>query len=1013
MSSEKKTKLLLIGWDAADWKSITPLVDAGKMPHLQRLIENGVMGNLATLQPVLSPMLWTSIATGKRPQKHGIHGFSEPDPQSGNIRPITNLSRKTKALWNILNQNNLKTNVVGWWPSHPAEPVHGAMVSNHFQQAVAALNQPWPMRPGTIHPENLANQLADCRIHPWELDGDMLERFIPNARQIDQEKDQRLLSCAKIIAECSGIHAAATEIMTATPHADWDFMAVYYDAIDHFGHGFMKFNPPKQEWVSQDDFDMFKNVIESGYRYHDLMLGTLLELAGNDTTVILMSDHGFHPDALRPQHIPNEPAGPAAEHRAFGIFVAHGPNIKQDDLVFGANLLDITPTILTHFQLPVGDDMDGRPLTSIFTDEPPIETVPSWDQVPAPENGTTGEHPPEAQLDPVDAQEAIDQLVALGYIDEPDENKDQAIKDTVGELKYNLARAYFDATQYHEALTLFAELWEDWPTESRYGVHLFQSQLALDFTVDARRTLEKIKSRKQKYAKEAAEEFKSLLAQIEQDQEKDSQKLQDETSPPINQPKNRSTKKPITAGAERAAIDYDKLDRKTQFQLRKLRARAGVNTHAFIFLEGSLLHKEGKNIEAIKRLQQLAQTEPHNRQALYQKIGEAQLDLRLAEDAQASFQKALELDPINPQARLGLARAHIRGQQYKDAAREALAAAGQIYHNPHAHFLAGLALLRLNQIEPAKTSLKTALAQYPHFPAAHRTLASLYQNHLGDWQSAARHRELARDARLYINNWKSGDRTPTLPEKPDTPATAHTFTGENAADPTFPPLEETITIVSGLPRSGTSMLMQILHAGGLDILTDHLRQADESNRRGYLELEKVKSLGKENPAWLADAKGKAVKIISHFLPRLPTAVPASSPTKNSPDPKPIPLAYRILLIERPLAEITASQSKMLDRLDKTGQAAHLNPQRLADTFQSQLNQIHSLLHAWINHSPNRVAALTLSYHDALAHPAKTAQKINTFLGGSLDESAMAKAIDPSLRHEGTTPSPNPNQEFPQ
>ena len=75
-----KRRVLLVGWDAADWKVISPLVDLGLMPHVGRLVETGVMGNLATLQPALSPMLWTSIATGKRPYKHGIHGFSEPDP---------------------------------------------------------------------------------------------------------------------------------------------------------------------------------------------------------------------------------------------------------------------------------------------------------------------------------------------------------------------------------------------------------------------------------------------------------------------------------------------------------------------------------------------------------------------------------------------------------------------------------------------------------------------------------------------------------------------------------------------------------------------------------------------------------------------------------------------------------------------------------------------------------------------------------------------------------------------
>ena len=146
-------KVLLIGWDAAEWKVIDPLVDAGKMPNLARLIDRGVSGNLATLQPALSPMLWTSIATGKRPYKHGIHGFTEPDPLTGTVRPVTNLSRKTKAVWNILNQSGLHTITVGWWPSHPAEPLSkGVMVSNDYHSAHHAPPDQWEMKPGTVHP---------------------------------------------------------------------------------------------------------------------------------------------------------------------------------------------------------------------------------------------------------------------------------------------------------------------------------------------------------------------------------------------------------------------------------------------------------------------------------------------------------------------------------------------------------------------------------------------------------------------------------------------------------------------------------------------------------------------------------------------------------------------------------------------------------------------------------------------------------------------------------------------
>ena len=235
-------KVLLIGWDAADWKVINPLMDAGKMPNLEKLVNQGVKGNLSTLYPMLSPMLWTSIATGKRAHKHGIHGFSEPDPQSGCVRPITNLGRKVKAIWNILNQHGLKSNVVGWWPSHPAEPINGVMVSDFFQKAVAGVDQPWPMRPGTVHPQRLMEALEEFRIHPGELEGDMLLPFVPRAAEIDQHKDKRLVSLAKVLAETASIHAAATAVMQMEP---WDFMAVYFDGIDHFCHGFMQYHPPR------------------------------------------------------------------------------------------------------------------------------------------------------------------------------------------------------------------------------------------------------------------------------------------------------------------------------------------------------------------------------------------------------------------------------------------------------------------------------------------------------------------------------------------------------------------------------------------------------------------------------------------------------------------------------------------------------------------------------------------------------------------------------------------------
>ena len=442
----------MIGWDAADWRVINPLLEAGKMPALESLINRGVMGNLATIRPVLSPMLWTSIATGKRAFKHGIHGFAEPTPDGNGIQPISNLSRKVKAFWNIFNQNGMTGHVVGWWPSNPAEPIRGSMVSNLFQMVPSHdPNDAWPVRPGSVHPRRLIEPLSDLRFHPSELDEQQIRPFIPHAEEVDQETDCRMGICAKMLAECTTVHSVATYLAESEP---WDYLAVYYDAIDHFCHGFMKYHPPRQPHVSEEDFRLYSNVIEAAYRYHDMMLGTWLSMVGPETTVVLLSDHGFHPDHLRLQQIPSEPAAPAAEHRELGILVIAGPEIKQDERIYGANLLDICPTLLAIAKLPVADDMDGVPLLQAWQEPPEIKRIESWEDVP----GDAGQHPSDTKLDPRESQAAIEQLVELGYIEKPDSDVQTAIQQVLREMQFNLAQSYMDADRHLDAAEILEGL---------------------------------------------------------------------------------------------------------------------------------------------------------------------------------------------------------------------------------------------------------------------------------------------------------------------------------------------------------------------------------------------------------------------------------------------------------------------------------------------------------------------------------------------------------------------------
>ena len=180
-----------------------------------------------------------------------------------------------------------------------------------------------------------------------------------------------------------------------------------------------------------------------------------------------------------------------------------------------------------------------------------------------------------------------------------------------------------------------------------------------------------------------------------------------------------------------------------------------------------------------------------------------------------------------------------------------------------------------------------------------------------------------------------------------------------------------VTIVSGLPRSGTSMMMQMIEAGGIPVLTDHQRTRDEDNPKGYYEFEPVKKT-RDDPSWVPTARGKVVKVIYSLLYDLP-----------------LEYEYRVIFMERNIYEVLASQKRMLQRSGKTG--ANLSDDKLAELFKGQLNKFNH----WI-HNHRSFTMLPVNYSDIVTAPQLLAEKINTFLDGGLDIQSMVRAVDPAL-----------------
>jgi len=699
-------KVLLIGWDAADWKIINPLLDQGLMPTLNDFVNHGVMGNIATLHPILSPMLWNSIATGKRPDKHGIHGFIEPDPHTGGVRPVTSTSRKVKAIWNILTQRGYKTHVLGWFAGHPAEPINGISVSDLYPHAVAPLDKEWPLAPGAVFPESMRETFAALRMHPEEVTEAAILPWIPRAAEIDQEKDNGLRAFAKILSENCSIHNAATWILQNEP---WDFLAVYYNAIDHFCHGFMHFHPPRMEGIPEDQFEIYKDVVNGAYRFHDMMLETLLELAGPETTVLLVSDHGFHSDHLRPRGIPDEPAGPAVQHRQFGIFCmkgAEGVQIKQDERIYGATLLDVTPTILTLFGLPVGEDMDGRVLVQAFEEPPEIKRIPSWEE----EAGECGMHPADLRMDPIAAQAVLQRFVALGYVQPPGEDQAKAAEVAVREQHYNLARAYLDARRYRDALPVFQGLVKKWPDQVRFLQYLAQCLLALRRRAEAKVILEQLIANPPKPAPREGNEGASP-----------------DIAPLEREPTAAEVSKDVPEDASKSAAEAP--------------AEAPTERPWADLLMGIIHFEEGNMDEALASLLRAERFNPRLPD-LHIRLGDVYLRQKRIDDAERAFERALEIDGDSAAAHLGLARAHLQKRRNEQAAEQALHAVGLQHFLPLGHFYLGVALARLGHRQRAALAFETSLTMLPGLIAAHRWLAALYQQAGGDPEKAARHRSI-------------------------------------------------------------------------------------------------------------------------------------------------------------------------------------------------------------------------------------------------------------------------------
>jgi hypothetical protein len=431
------------------------------MPALGRLVQAGVSGPLLSTQPLVPAAQWTSLATGKRPWQHRVcHGF-ERVIGANEFVAATASQRRSLALWEMLARSGRRSLVVGWPATHGARADNLVLVSDRYAQPTAkAGTRPWPPAPpGTYWPEQVAGRLNPLRVSPEDLQAKIVADYIPDWKKIDQKRDRRL-GLLRVFLATDFSHQSA--LLALLAKETWEFAAVHFPALGAISQLFLPYRAPRPDWVSETEFGLYQHVLRHACRMLDKMLGLLAQAAGPSASLMVVSAHGVSRRPIAPATLRS--GNQEAWKSPFGVFAADGPGFAGQAAVVGATVLDVAPTILSYFGLPIGDDMEGRVLVEGFAEAPEVRRVATWE--PAPTAWPTAA----AEVSGADSSPTAAALRR--------------------ESDWNLARSFLEAGRHAEALPVLEGLFRNFPERAELAQTLFHCQLTLEKLPEAAETLE-------------------------------------------------------------------------------------------------------------------------------------------------------------------------------------------------------------------------------------------------------------------------------------------------------------------------------------------------------------------------------------------------------------------------------------------------------------------------------------------------------------------------------------------
>jgi len=388
-------RIAIIAIDGADWDLLTELAIDGRIPNIQTLIKNGTTASMQTIQPTVSPMVWTTLATGLTPDRHGVLDFRV------NNRPVDSNTRRAPALWDIAQAFGRPALVTNWWTAWPPR-----------RDSAITFDTPVVLQPSAIYPAELAPRADSLDIPAQTVLYPQVRRFLNiteeewNASVSKGNPTDPINVFRDTLAKTWTDHRVAVSLYQ---QKDPLVMLMSYEGADTVNHLFGPYHPPYREGISQTSFRRYWPAVANYYAELDRLIGEWMRVLTDDTTVMIVSAHGFRWDReRRPRAQPIGRSG-LSDHRNPGILIAYGNHVLPSRGVHAMSLYDVVPTVLSLLGLPKSTEMPGSQASWMFRDITPVTSVRvvSYDEFFA-------GHVANGQA--IDGQKYLQRLQAIGHV---------------------------------------------------------------------------------------------------------------------------------------------------------------------------------------------------------------------------------------------------------------------------------------------------------------------------------------------------------------------------------------------------------------------------------------------------------------------------------------------------------------------------------------------------------------------------------------------------------------------